>query len=109
MSDKMIDKMVDKFLCWKLPEDFCPDCGITFTKFHSNGLGKYEPVGTNLFTAIQVKGMLLEIMNIDEGGDNLNEEYESLLRDSKMLETLYAAGVDNWDGYDYALQMMEEN
>lgn len=30
MSKTMIDKMVDRFLCWKLPKDFAPDAGISF-------------------------------------------------------------------------------
>ena len=36
------------------------------------------------------------------------EEYESLLEDQKLLQCLQGAGVDNWEGYDYALEMMEE-
>lgn len=28
-------------------------------------------------------------------------EYESLLEDSKFLQNLRGAGVDNWDGYHY--------
>lgn len=28
--------------------------------------------------------------------------YELLLADSKLLNKLLAAGVDNWEGYDYA-------
>jgi hypothetical protein len=31
-------------------------------------------------------------------------EYESLKEDSNFLNALYAAGVDNWDGYDEALE-----
>lgn len=31
------------------------------------------------------------------------EEYEGLQEDSLLLGKLYAAGVDNWDGYDAAL------
>ena len=36
------------------------------------------------------------------------KEYESLLEDQKLLICLQNAGVDNWEGYDYALEMMEE-
>lgn len=36
-------------------------------------------------------------------------EYKSLLDDSEMLRALYAAGVQNWDGYEVALQEMEDN
>jgi hypothetical protein len=30
------------------------------------------------------------------------EEYKSLLSDSNFLLCLQGAGVDNWEGYDYA-------
>jgi len=36
------------------------------------------------------------------------EEYEELLKDQKLLQCLQAAGVNNWDGYDYAIEMMQE-
>ena len=36
-------------------------------------------------------------------------EYKSLLDDSEMLRALYAAGVQNWDGYEIALEEMEDN
>jgi len=34
-------------------------------------------------------------------------EYEQLKRDSKKLRHLEGAGVDNWDGYDFAMESME--
>lgn len=50
MSD-IVEKMVNAFLCWKLPMDFNPDGGISFDK-------TYSPVGTNLFTYTQAKEMV---------------------------------------------------
>jgi len=35
------------------------------------------------------------------------EEYDKLVDDSKFLEALMAAGVDNWDGYDYAIELLQ--
>ena len=35
-------------------------------------------------------------------------EYEQLKRDSEWLGCLEAAGVDNWDGYDEAREMMSD-
>jgi hypothetical protein len=35
------------------------------------------------------------------------KEYESLVADSDFLEALQSAGVDNWSGYDYALEIMQ--
>lgn len=57
-----IDGMVNRFLGWKLPKDFYPDCGIEFHRIGkpsqpNYGRFSYEPVGTNLFTADQAKAM----------------------------------------------------
>jgi hypothetical protein len=45
---------VDRFLGWKLPQDFAPDAGISFTP-STHPLG--WPVGTNLLSADQAKEM----------------------------------------------------
>lgn len=37
-----------------------------------------------------------------------NEEYESLLEDRRFLRALEAAGVDNWEGYQYAFEDEDE-
>ena len=52
-----IEEMVNRFLGWKLPSDFAPDCGIEFdaNKYPNH---KFEPIGTNLFTATQAKAMI---------------------------------------------------
>ena len=34
------------------------------------------------------------------------EEYESLKADGDLLNCLYSAGVDNWEGYDEALEIL---
>lgn len=49
-----VGSMVDRFLGWRLPDDFAPDCGVAFTPLtYPNSW----PVGTNLFTAVQAKAM----------------------------------------------------
>lgn len=57
-----IDGAVSRFLMWKLPKDFHPDCGITFKRegdYEHPEYGRhiYEPVGTNLLSAEQAKAM----------------------------------------------------
>lgn len=37
------------------------------------------------------------------------KEYDRLVKDSEWLSCLEAAGVDNWEGYDYAIEMMHED
>jgi hypothetical protein len=36
------------------------------------------------------------------------EEYEGLKRSSEILDALYAAGVDNWEGYAWAMENLPE-
>ena len=36
------------------------------------------------------------------------KEYESLIEDQNWLNTLKNAGVDNWQGIDYAYEMLRE-
>lgn len=38
----------------------------------------------------------------------LEDEYLQLLEDSRLLGALRAAGVDNWDGWDLALEALED-
>ena len=35
------------------------------------------------------------------------EEYESLKRDAEVLRALEGAGVDNWEGYEIALEALD--
>jgi len=34
------------------------------------------------------------------------KEYKSLQKDARLLRALQAAGVDNWEGYDYAMECL---
>lgn len=58
--DGLTKHMVDRFLGWRLPEDFQPDNGISFQPTYKglNGPMKCNPVGTNLFTATQATEMV---------------------------------------------------
>ena len=37
------------------------------------------------------------------------EEYDELVEDQRFLLCLEGAGVDNWSGYDYAVEDYREN
>lgn len=61
MNDAQIKHMVDRFLGWKLPPNFNPDGGISFDQIGNLGTEhqyKREPVGTNLFDAVQADAMI---------------------------------------------------
>jgi len=72
-SKDEIDAMVDRFLGWRLPENFCPDAGISFEpEFNVEYMAKqgkppmrHEPTGTNLFDAMQAREMILHILGIE--------------------------------------------
>lgn len=66
LSDDQIKFMVDRFLQWRLPEDFMPDAGITFDPVFNKGTPyerKHEPIGTNLLTATQAEAMVRFMLN----------------------------------------------
>lgn len=65
MDDAQIKHMVDRFLSWKLPEDFNPDDGIIFEPTFNNGTphpAKRNPTGTNLFDARQAEVMIRNML-----------------------------------------------
>lgn len=37
------------------------------------------------------------------------EEYNKLQDDIKLLNALVTAGVENWDGYEHALEILEQD
>lgn len=62
--DAMVKHMVDRFLGWKLPEDFAPDAGISFDIEKCRyGPNVYFPIGTNLFTATQAEAMIRHLLD----------------------------------------------
>jgi len=66
MNDAQIKHMVDRFLSWKLPEDFNPDCGIRFERDYNQNTpwpAKHEPVGTNLLSATQAESMVRHMLD----------------------------------------------
>jgi len=61
LTKAQIQHMVDRFLCWKLPENFKPDAGISFKATfneHTARPMKHEPSGTNLLDATQADAMV---------------------------------------------------
>jgi hypothetical protein len=57
------EENVDRFLSWRLPDDFAPDAGISF---EPNPMPHCWPVGTNLLTATQAKAMLEHVFGIKQ-------------------------------------------
>lgn len=54
------DEMVGRFLGWRVPQDFHPDCAVTFDRerLHPSSW----PTGTNLLSATQAQAMLEHVL-----------------------------------------------
>ena len=61
MKSIVTEEMVGRFLGWKLPENFAPDCYISYDRESAQ---KYNghPTGTNLLHAGQAREMLEHVM-----------------------------------------------
>src|SRR5579863_7137861 len=61
MTEDQIKHMVNRFLGWRLPENFNPDDGISFNPIageHGPHPFRRTPSGTNLFDAMQADAMV---------------------------------------------------
>ena len=66
MSPDQIKYMVERFLNWKLPENFSPDAGISFKPTFNEHLPtpmRHNPSGTNLFDASQAEAMVRHMID----------------------------------------------
>jgi hypothetical protein len=65
-TEQQVAHMRDRFLSWRLPENFRPDCGIHFDADAPLKLSphnrRYEPTGTNLFDADQATEMVRHML-----------------------------------------------
>lgn len=61
MTEAQIKHMVDRFLAWRLPENFNPDGGVSFSPTfneHTDHPMRNKPSGTNLLDATQAEAMV---------------------------------------------------
>ena len=84
-DEKLIEHMVNRFLGWKLPENFSPDAGISFRRYFNQTEDhsiENKPTGTNLFDAIQAKEMVKYLLS----GSKLEETILTLLTPSNLSD-----------------------
>ena len=76
VSDEQIKQIANRFLGWRLPEDFRPDNGISFEpEFNKEWNAKQgrppqrrTPTGTNLFSYTQAEAMVRYMIDGAKGG-----------------------------------------
>lgn len=87
MNAAQIKHMVDRFLGWKLPKDFAPDCGISYAHIPGSA-----PVGTNLFSFVQATDMVVAMLeglpDLGEAksDDALTEELDQLITIEPLVQ-----------------------
>jgi hypothetical protein len=80
-KDEIIKAAADKLMGWKLPNDFCPDCYISFDREKaSTQVGGSWPIGTNLFHHQQAQDMFKHC---------LGDAIEALVRDAELRYTSF--------------------
>lgn len=64
-GDALVKAMVDRFLGWKLPHDFAPDSGISFSPSVKSD-NPHWPTGTNLLHAGQAQEMFKHCLGLPD-------------------------------------------
>ncbi|WP_197031567.1 hypothetical protein [Mesorhizobium ciceri] len=64
-TDEQIKHMVSRFLQWRLPENFIPDGGVSFTpSFNEEPMRtRHWPIGTNVLDAVQAEAMVRHMLD----------------------------------------------
>ena len=89
-ADNLVSHMVQRFLGWRLPENFGPDCGIKFERLSNVGTEwerQNEPTGTNLLDAEQARAMFAYCIE----GHDAEEDYYVIQRLSNLLAQIAVA------------------
>jgi hypothetical protein len=99
MLKKQIEHMVNRFLGWKLPEDFSPDAGISFKAAfneHTPHPMKHEPSGTNLFDATQADAMVRHMVEGLPQGDDFRWLIEAPGTKYLAVQVLTGSAAFEW-------------
>jgi len=89
MTDEQIKHMVRRFLAWKLPENLCPDNGISFKPpFDTEPMrSRHWPMGTNFLNATQAENMVHHMLdNLPKAEQNEATEADKSVLDKVTLE-----------------------
>lgn len=100
MTEDQINKMVDRFLTWQLPEDFRPDAGISFKadfNEHTAHPMKHKPTGTNLFTAAQATEMVRHMVAA-EPSSKVIDALVAALEEARQFIVLQGYNIQGYTG-----------
>lgn len=95
MTNDQIKYMTNRFLMWRLPDDFAPDNGVSF-----KGHAQHWPVGTNLLTATQAEAMVrfmvdgMEIPTTKWASPALDRAYREVEKLRDQISQPSESGID---------------
>lgn len=106
IDKKTLDAMVNRFLGWKLPESFGPDCFVHFDRERATKNQSW-PIGTNLLNADEARAMLEHVLDVTFIPDwSLLEATQSSLREHmRALHFLMKAGRVTQEQVDEAFKL----
>ena len=90
-----IDQLVNRFLGWKLPQTFAPDCGISFKQIAPDSW----PIGTNLFNAVEAMNMFSHCLD----GVSVKAEQTASIEQRSYLQT---KGIQDVEALELAAAIM---
>lgn len=91
---KVTEEMVSRFLSWRLPNDFAPDAGISFTPSdHPDALTHLWPTGTNLLTADQARTMLEHVIAGGGEAEQQAKDAEAWREHCKVMQAASMPGA----------------
>ena len=101
-----MDAMVNRFLMWRLPENFWPDCFVSFDREKAKA-NQIWPVGTNLLGADEARAMLEHVLDVTfiPEWSLLETTQESLREHMRAIRLLIAAGHVTQEKVDEAFKI----
>ena len=104
LTEQQIKHLVDRFLGWRLPDNFSPDAGIKFDPIFNKGTpyeSRHEPSGTNLLDATQADAMVRYMLDgmpeaprPDGAPDLTSEAIQAAEKFSDVIHMMEARGVN---------------
>jgi hypothetical protein len=87
--------------------DCAGDGFLTVTGSGIDGVKEYVQTAAGYVSLDEYQGSLASSYDCGNQKVISKEKYEGLIESERVLNALLAAGVDNWDGYDYAIEILE--
>lgn len=112
MNEAQIKHMVDRFLGYRLPDNFNPDGGVSYEKFGNKGTPhqyRHQTSGTNLLDATQADAMVRHMIEGMPAADTSTRPVDQIF-DAKSERRDADGNIIPWaEEHDYFMAFDPEN